>query len=136
LSSFLIPWASLPEFLEANAQRLLYPTHYIEEQGWLQFSHNLRYCIKNAATKPKVSAIYFEDEAYQANSYDYIRLITQAYVSCGSGGYRERFKKLGISPLELEISPLSLREILWNRAQVEGPFTQSPLDSRLQVEES
>jgi hypothetical protein len=133
LSSFLVPWDILPALLQGNAQRLLKPAYYLESTGWLQFDHSLRQSINFDENSATIEDFSLYGEPFEPGKHDKLRLFTQAYVACGSGGYRHCFNTLGIEPEDIQIYPFSLRETLWTHAGANGPTTEDPLDGRLTI---
>lgn len=133
LASFLIPKELLQAFLQSNAQRLLLPDHYLESAGWLQFDRTLRQTITSSDSTVSLTTFSFENDTDKANNTDKIRLFTQAYVACGSGGYRQRFERLNFQPEDVTVYPLSLREYLWGQAKLADSNKSNPLDGRLKI---
>lgn len=133
LASFLIPRELLQAFLQSNVQRLLLPDHYLESDGWLQFDRTLKQSIITDGTTASVMSFLFENDAYEAGKSGKIRLFTQAYVACGSGGYRQKFESLNFQPEDVSVYPISLREYLWEQAKLANTNKSNPLDGRLKI---
>ena len=133
LVSFLFSAELLPALLKLNAQNLLSAPHDLPNKAWLHFDASLRWEVLLTSSSAEIQSIRLGGQALETGFTGKIRLLTHSYVACGSGGYGERFAKLGLTPEDLHIHPLSIRDFLWNRARQTSPWHGDPLDHRLIV---
>lgn len=113
--------------VRSNAKRVQLAPSYIEEEGFLHFDASVRQAITSNALSSQVTSLQIPGDSA------HIQVLTQAYVASGAGGYRDKFKALGIKLCAVETLNLSLRDHLWERARLLSPLSSNPLDGRLKI---
>jgi hypothetical protein len=117
LCSIPVPLARIPALLTANARRLEMPDHYLESRGMLHFSGNLRYTVTGSGKSLQVRDVRLAGEPLERLEVETaeVRLLTQAYVAEGMGGYARVFAEAGLewSRDAVVYRGGCIRELLW-----------------------
>lgn len=136
-----LPRDSLEKFLAVNARRLRHPSGFLAHCGFLHFDASLRHTIELHREQVDVRLDRASEILRKTPRPHTIRILSNAYVCFGFGGFDTVFEETGFSLRELPhgLAREPLRDVIATRLRqflAEDPGHREPirvLDGRLRI---